>query len=149
MRALRTSSCLMRTPILLIAALACTAMCGCGVSKPKPAPVSGQVLLGEAPVANAVVILHPVRADAKAIRPAGRTDEQGRFTLTTNKDGDGAPPGDYRVTITAYQSEVRKGDDSVIVNHLPEKYARPETSTLSVTVSKGNNEVGPFRLAAR
>ncbi len=149
MRALRTSSCLKRTPILLAAAVMCMAMCACGQSRPRTEQASGQVLVNERPIANAVVIFHPVNANADAVRPTGRTDEQGRFKLSTNKDGDGAPAGEYKVTITAYQSIENRNEDSRIVNYLPARYGQPETSNLTVTIGKGKNEIEPFRLDAR
>jgi hypothetical protein len=120
------------------------AMCGCTGSKTKAVPVSGTVLLGDQPAANAVVIFHPVNGAADAPRPTARTDEKGHFTLTTTKTGDGAPPGEYRVTIAAYQAI-----EDNIVNLLPAKYAKPETSELKATIEKGTKEIPAFRLELR
>lgn len=151
MRALRRSSCLLRTHNLIAVAAACWTMtlCSCGASRSKAVPVAGQVLIGEQPISNAVVIFHPINGKEDVVRPTGRTDEQGRFKLTTTKDGDGAPPGEYKVTITAYQSTEQPGTDSVIRNHLPDRYAKIETSNLTATVAAGKTEMQPFKLEGR
>jgi hypothetical protein len=147
MRALRTPYRLLRA-LGLLAAVMGLAMCGCSGSK-KAAPVSGRVFVGESPAAHAVVVFHPVNAKPDAPRPTAVTDDQGRFTLTTLKEGDGAPPGEYTVTVAAYQSIESPNGDSIVVNLLPVRYAKPETSDLKATVSKGKAEVGPLNLEPR
>jgi len=112
-------------------------------------PVRGQVLYRGRPVANAQITFHPVSATGKdGVRPVGRVDEQGQFTLTTFKRGDGAPPGEYRVTVIWYlATPTRPGsDDTQPVNYLPAKYADAETSQLTATVIAGNNDLQPFAL---
>jgi hypothetical protein len=149
MRALHASSCLLQMPVLLAVAAMGMAMCGCSGSKPKTVPVAGQVYVGDRPAAHAIVTFHPVGAGADAVKPVGHVDEQGHFRLTTFKEGDGAPPGEYKVTIAAYQSIEQKHGDDLIVNLLPDKYAKPETSNLTATVKKGSNEIEPFKLEPR
>jgi hypothetical protein len=47
-----------------------------------------------------MVVFHPLAAPAeKAPQPLGTTDAGGRFSLTMLKAGDGAPLGEYAVTI--------------------------------------------------
>lgn len=72
-----------------------SALIGCGGSK-QPVPVSGVVTLDGKPLKYTRVTFNPVeRGGHMAV---GMTDEQGRFTLTTFEDGDGALPGEYKVT---------------------------------------------------
>jgi hypothetical protein len=77
-------------------------------------------------------------------------DEQGRFTLTTFRQGDGAPAGDYVVTVQwflATPTPDRSGE-YLTVNYLPARYGQVESSGLRVTVSPGRNDLAPFELSA-
>ena len=118
---------------------------GCG-GKSNLHPVTGQVLLNDQPVQGAKVILQPAgEVNAAATNPAGTTDAEGKFTLNTYPDGDGAPPGDYvACVIVAPGAEVSAG--GVRVTSLPNKYASRETSGLVVKVQPGKNQLEPFRL---
>jgi hypothetical protein len=125
----------------------------CARDRRKPAfPVRGQVFYEGKPTPDALVIFHPLNdPDPRAMRPLGRVGADGRFTLTTYRAGDGAPAGDYAVTVTWQKEEdrqslpveERKKDEP---NLLPERYGRPETSGLRVRVEEGVNDFPPFRL---
>ena len=125
---------------------------GCGNESGRQAyPVRGKVLFNGRPVVNGQVTFHPVGDTSRdAVRAVGKVDEQGSFALTTFKDGDGAPAGDYRVTVVWYLARpARPGtasDETVTANYLPAKYANVETSGLSVTVKQGANDLPPFDL---
>jgi hypothetical protein len=112
-------------------------------------PVRGKILYNGRPVANAQVTFHPVNdATPKGVRPVGKVDKQGQFALTSFKDGDGAPAGEYRVTVVWYLARQTRpvSDETASANYLPPKYASVETSNLSVTVTPGTNELRPFEL---
>ena len=81
-------------------------------------------------------------------REGGEADERGHFSLTTQTGGDGAPEGEYRVTVVWYLA-AKVGDDYQTRNHLPDAYGRVETSNLTATVVKGANELPAFRLRSR
>ena len=84
----------------------------------------------------------------------GVTNGEGKYVLATFAAGDGAPAGDYRVTIT---KEVAKGGAQVVSeddpnytgeevdiemeNVLPEKYAKADTSGLTATVASSDNSL--------
>jgi hypothetical protein len=112
-------------------------------------PVHGRVLYNGKPVANAQVTFHPV-GDVKrdTIRPVGKVDEQGNFKLTSFKNGDGAAPGEYQVTVVWLLAKpFRPGsDETVSANYLPDMYANVETSRLTATVTAGSNELPLFDL---
>jgi hypothetical protein len=78
-------------------------MVGCGDGKPAAVPVTGTVTYKKTtPPAGALVVFHAANPDLeKAIqgKPVGRVDDDGKFRLSTYAEGDGAPPGDYGVTI--------------------------------------------------
>ena len=137
------------------AALACFALAAlcpaCGPGGHLPVyPVRGEVRVdGRAP-AHALIGFHPVGdAGPDAPHPVGVVDEQGRFTLTTYKAGDGAPPGDYRVTVAWFLASGRPGDDGPPLNYLPDRFGRVDTTPLHAVVGKSPNDLPAFELPAR
>jgi hypothetical protein len=141
---------------------------GCGgdphlADRPQTAPVTGQVTYNGNPVEGATVTFRPAGAGVPGALGSGdgqgavgQTDSNGRFQLTTFSPNDGAVPGQYQVSIRkldkAEQPEVFDEDDprydpdvgteeTAPPKHLlPEKYANPQTSGLTETVSDGENE---------
>jgi hypothetical protein len=131
--------------LVLLTALSC---CACGDGRPPVYPVTGQVLANGRPAKGATITFHPVNDTPERYRPTGRVDEQGNFRLTTFAEGDGAPAGEYRVTVSWYLATRQSPtEDPVPVNYLPEKYGKPEASGLRATVSAGANTIDPFRLS--
>ena len=96
---------------------------------------------------------HPVAATGReVVHPAGQADEKGNFTLTTFAAGDGAPPGEYQVTVVCLiptKVRNRNDDETVTRNVLPSRYAKAETSQLRVTVAKGENNLQALTLKAK
>ena len=114
-------------------------------------PVRGQVSYQGKPTPGALVILHPVDdPDPRAPRPVARVGPDGGFAPTTYKTDDGAPAGEYAVTITWVEERdnqaAPKEEQREPKNRLPGRYGKPETSGLRVHIKKGQNELGPFRL---
>jgi len=73
---------------------------GCGDSGPPRLPVykvTGKITFNGNPVADADVTFSP--RDKQAVA-SGRTDKDGKFTLTTYVAGDGAAEGGYSVLVT-------------------------------------------------
>lgn len=131
-------------PVLCLLALV-----GCGPSGPAFVPVSGVVTLDGVPVAGANVAFFSKVGSRTA---DGQTDAQGKFTLTT-QDSDpkpGAIEGEHTVTVNGMRivGAIANPDGTSasatpprIEWFLPERYARPETSGLSQTVTKGMSPV--------
>jgi hypothetical protein len=134
----------------ILAAVMLLSLNGCSGDSPAGIyPVRGRVLFNGKPPANALVTFHPSGdAGPQALRPVGKVDEQGNFTLTSIKQGDGAPAGEYQVTVIWYLARrTRPGsDDTVTANYLPAKYANAGTSHLTATVTPGSNDLKPFDL---
>jgi hypothetical protein len=65
-------------------------------------PAGGRVLVRGEPAEGARVLLHPVdpRVGAAGLFPHGSADATGAFSLTSYEQGDGAPAGRYRVSVT-------------------------------------------------
>jgi hypothetical protein len=112
-------------------------------------PVRGQVLLNGKPVPQAVVTFHATGAAAgQEPAPSAQTDEQGYFRLTSYASGDGAPEGEYAVTVTWFRSYPTgpAPDDSTTANFLPPRYANPARSQLRAVVHAGDNELPPIQV---
>lgn len=120
---------------------------GCGNSG--AVPVSGKVTYNGQPVANANVIFTP-----KNGRPAvGKTDAEGKYTLSNVGKDDGAVEGVQTVTITPNYDqpppmigtpEAKKWKPPKAP--FPARYGDPKTSNLTATVTRGDKEPINFEL---
>ncbi len=127
--------------------IACLAGC---TSQPSivPHPVAGKVERRGKPVAEARVVFHPESDLPPGVHsPLASTDAEGRFELTTLKSGDGAPTGNYRVTVELRDKRV-VGEEVVRdgPNGLPAKYSRPESTPLRAHVLPERNVVPTFTI---
>jgi hypothetical protein len=83
-------------------ALAVVALAACGGRKfPKAYPVKGKILVNGEPAKECQVSFHRTSGGDPAFpaTPSGLTDENGEFQLTSWYANDGAPEGEYVVTI--------------------------------------------------
>ncbi|MGI8979797.1 MAG: hypothetical protein ACR2FY_11285 [Pirellulaceae bacterium] len=124
-------------------------LAGCGgKTGPRCHPVEGRVLYQNQPLAEAMVVFHPlIPPSEKVPQPIGNTDAAGRFEMTTLKSGDGAPAGEYAITIEL--REPRQIGEEVVrdgPNLLPPKYASPRDTPLRYKVVPGKNEVPEIKL---
>lgn len=92
-------------------------------------PVSGRVTAGGQPVAEATVGLHTYDGEKKTYTRVadGRTDDMGRFQLTTYAKFDGAPADNYLVTVTKANGPI------------PAAFATPATTTLKLRIHETPN----------
>jgi hypothetical protein len=102
--------------------------------------VKGKVYCDGCPVGGAYVVFNLVPAAGQpTARADAITEPDGGFTLSTYNAYDGAPAGEYNVTIVQrkplYTEYGKPGP-----NFLPEKYAKADTSGLKATVKSGENE---------
>jgi hypothetical protein len=112
---------------------------GCSASDaPKTAPVSGTVTMQGKPLAGAGVTFFPT---GKGPMATGNTNENGEFTLMTNRPGDGAPVGGHRVAIGNAEEGRRKSGPNI-----PERYGKPDSSGLTAEVKAGQKNVFAFDL---
>lgn len=104
-------------------------------------PVKGQLLVNNQPAAGAFIVLYPVNEPAEPTdpRPQATVAADGSFTISTYGEADGAPAGDYRVTIT-WEGGADEPDK------LGGRYADVMQSKIKVTVKEGSNELEPIRL---
>jgi hypothetical protein len=98
--------------------------------KTKPTfPVNGRVTAGGQAVAGATVALHTYDSEKKAYTRVadGRTDDMGRFQLTTYAKFDGAPAGEYVATVSKAGGPI------------PAALGTPATSTLKLAIRETPN----------
>lgn len=119
---------------------------GCGSHEIPLYPVEGRVTFKGAPVADATVALH---GDASTRLPTGRTDADGKFRISTLKEGDGAPVGKYVVTVSKFSVDVPDSPQPTSMDQaakappktvnakseLPRPYGDPAQSRLECEVS--------------
>jgi hypothetical protein len=119
---------------------------GCGPSTPPVAlhEVRGRVEFGRQTPVGARVVLYPRDgAWPHTSLPTATVTDDGSFRIGTFAADDGAPAGTYVATVQWFP--VGK-DGSVGGNALPQKYAVPDTSPLTVTVQAGVNDLPPLEI---
>ena len=142
---------MLSTRFLILAAGAAAVLAGCGgESGPVCHPVRGQVRWNGQPLAEALVVFHPPVGGPAISKPFAQTDSQGKFSLTTLQSGDGAPAGEYAITVEL--RELRQvGEEAVRDgrNLLPARFASPQESGLHHVVVVGENVVPPLEIPTR
>jgi hypothetical protein len=123
---------------------------GCGRSDANRVPVhptTGAIQFRGTPVSGAFVSLHPkLGAGTSAPSPRATVGPDGRFALSTYEGQDGAPEGDYVLTVQWYKP-IRQGNELVGgPNVLPRKYASAKTSDLIVKIAAGENCLTPIQI---
>jgi hypothetical protein len=135
----------------LLAAGALVALAaGCGGRKgPRLYPVKGVVHINGEPAKGVNVMFTPIappQGGADPLSPVAVTGEDGSFRLMSFKPGDGAPAGDYQVTIIYPMDRFNKHLSGI--DRLRGRFANPKTSGLAARVEPKSNELPPFDLKA-
>ena len=108
-------------------------------------PVSGKVMYQGKPTVDALITFHPQNDPDPTSRPLmTRVASDGSYKLYTYEMDDGAPAGEYIVTLTwikeSDNQNAPKEDLRPAKNLLPERYADAKTSPLKAEVSKQPNK---------
>lgn len=109
-------------------------------------PVEGKVLVHGRPAKNVSVAFHPINSTDPTPRyPVGVTGTDGTFHLTTLSANDGAPEGEYAVTVLWLDESVVydccECPDPSIHDRLRGEYCNAAKTTLRATIRPGSNEV--------
>jgi len=126
---------------LVLAAALLAASCSSPAGDQKPVfPVRGQVFYQDKPAAGAFILFVPVNepAEPKDPRPRATVEKDGSFALSTYGDKDGAPAGEYIVTVTWPGPE----QDDRLQGH----YADKGKKLLRATVKEAPNDLPVFKL---
>ena len=116
---------------------------------PKVQPVAGTVFVDGRPAAQAEITFHSPNAAAKRVQPFAIADASGAFRPTTFLDGDGAPAGEYAVTVIWPTSREEGGETVKGLDRLKGRYNNPQNTPLKVVIQEGRNELPPIQLSAR
>jgi predicted phosphodiesterase len=109
--------------------------------RPETRQVRGHLFYEGTPAAGAYVVFQRIGGKEKrAVRAEGMVEADGSFMLSTYRANDGAPEGDYAVTVVWRKPSV-DGDGKASPNLLPARYAKEETSGLKSTIKPGPNDV--------
>lgn len=141
--------------VLVFSAFLPVLFAGCSgetkTDRPQVFPVSGKVTFKGAPPKDAVIKLYKAENDKVAKEqilphPKARVKDDGTFAIGTYGAGDGAPEGEYIMTITWRGEEFDNDDDNEKKDFpelLPKEYTQPAQSKLRVTVKKDEENVIP------
>lgn len=112
---------------------------GCS-SSPKTAIVRGKVTYNGKALPNGTIMFTPTSGPTAT----GEIQQDGSYTLTTFRKGDGAVPGKYTVVVVALKDtgdrlpEERAALPPPII---PERYSSAATSDLRAEVKEGENTI--------
>ena len=130
-------------------ALLSVALAGCSEAQPDRTPVfpaKGIITFKGEPISGALVALHPKTPTAGTPNPRANVGKDGAFQVSTYVTADGAPAGDYTLTVLWYKP-IKNGADVVSgPNVIPAKYANPNTSDLVVSIKQGENDLPAIAL---
>jgi len=125
------------------AAMLLVASLSAGCQRSDTVPAGGTVTLDGQPAENAEVIFMPKKGRVAS----GVTDASGRFSLSTNKDGDGAVLGEHAVVVGEYYPPGKPPPMSGgPPPRFPQKYTDAVQSPLRVTVERGKTNDFKFEL---
>ena len=147
----------MSKPIWIVPVLTLWMMTGCGEQSLQSAalpthPTTGQLTINGVPVKGAIVRLFPVAPAAEGsspIVPTGTVREDGTFELTSYVTGDGAPQGDYLITLEWPDPSLVSSRDAMpgdAPDRLKHRFFNPERSKLKAHIAAGENRLEPIVL---
>jgi hypothetical protein len=135
--------------------LTCVILAGCGGGEGErpTVPVVGQAFFQSQPASGAMVVLLPTEDASPETWPQGFpraiVAEDGSFQVGTYKDNDGAPAGDYKVTVAwlvPAPNSSPEDSEPDLVDRLNGRYSDPERSAWLVKVEAPRAEVQRLEL---
>lgn len=141
-----------RSVVLSLAvAVVVVPLIGCGETNEfQLYPVSGRVLVKGKPAVGAEVAFYGVDdrlMSPEAPFPRGIVQEDGSFELSCFESGDGAPAGNYNVTVVWKYGD---SDDPEVRDQMPDRfrgrYSDPDKSGISVDVRPEPNMLDDMEL---
>jgi len=110
---------------------------GCGSGR---YPVTGRVTYEDGTPVEAGTVIGEATVDGKSVGVQGNVEGDGTFSWGTERAGDGAPPGHYRVIVMP----VALGDSELAEGKRPAvdgKFSKFDTSGITFDVTPAKNEL--------
>lgn len=79
------------------------------------------------------------------IFPHARVNDDGTFELTTYVPGDGAPAGEYRITVVWRKITIEAGEETFSHDLLFDRYANPLNGQV-IKIEAKENQLDPIQL---
>ncbi len=139
--------CMLRQKRLMLSAVALLAAAGCGAQQPGTYPVRGKVTYPDGtPVTAGMVEFEPSQKGgvplSERYNARGRIHEDGSYSLTTFREGDGAVPGRHRVIVQEpYPDADLEAGPRRWKPSIDPSYRRYEESGLEFDVKAEENEI--------
>lgn len=136
----------LRSLFLGVAVVAAT---GCGSSEPPQVevfPAKGSITFQGKPIPGAIITLHPATPIENVPQPRANVDKDGTFTVKTYAGKEGAPEGDYKVTVLWYKPIYNGPDFTSGPNVIPQKYTQVDTTDIQIKIAAGQNDIPTIQL---
>jgi len=118
---------------------------GCSAPEPTVYDARGTLTINGVPVSNASLAFHRTDGTASTACPVAITRDDGTFAMTTYAAGDGAPPGEYVVTLLWHDASQPVDECECIdpLQHdlLKGRYADAKTSQLHASIRREKNDL--------
>ncbi len=106
-------------------------------------PVTGTIQInGETHSGVFVILVSKSDIDSRGSRPWGRTDSEGNFTLSTYKNGDGCPFGEYDVTVRWPVDPNELGT----ADRLNNRFTSPGNALMTITIDESTTSLPPIEV---
>jgi len=124
--------------------------CGPDDGRVRVDPVHGKVLVKGQPAEGARIVFYPTAVPEpgqKIPTPSATTDVNGEYRLDSYESEDGAPAGDFKVTVVWPEPPPPNATGIFEQkDRLRGRYASPDTTQLTATIEVGGGEISPFEL---
>lgn len=131
--------------LLLLPFVALLFGCRGGEQRPEVYPVEGRLTVSGQPAEGALLSLHPVGGenfDQRGSRPWATVEADGSFAVSTYGEGDGAPAGEYAVSVVWLENP----NSASPADKLDGRFANPQQSQWRVHVQEGENVLEPYSI---
>jgi hypothetical protein len=131
---------------------------GCGETKNSQLPVvpaKGKVTVNGQPGAKLMLVFVPSKTE-QGVKPSTTTSADGSFDVRTYTTGDGAPEGEYKVTVSVAgefdptlsdsKREELAAQRKTEAAKIPIPYQKAETTPLTVKIEKGKPDLGVLEI---
>jgi hypothetical protein len=128
------------------------AACGCSGKDSRQKvcyPVEGQVMVKSQPAAGAIIAFQPAGGHSEewfAGYPQATVESDGSFHVVTYGNQDGAPAGDYVVTIIWPGGRDPNDEEIMLPDKLEGKYADAKKTPLKAKVENGPTKLPAFNI---